>query len=548
MEKIKVSVTAFFSLFLVIGLTVVPAADGAPVVLSETGFFNTPGTSEAVAVSGNYAYVADGYLGLRIIDVSDPAAPSETGFYNTPGYSYDVAVSGNYAYVADGSKGLRIIDVTNRASPTERGYYVTPGSTSARGVVLSGSRAYVAFSNGGLQIINVGSPGSPYLEGSLETTELNSAYDVALSSLYAFVANQSKGLNMINISNPSSPIQIGNFNTSGQVNAVALYNKFACVADHSKGLRVIDVSNPSVPVETGFYDPAISKYYYDVAVLGYYAFIASDGSGSNGLRVIDLSDPASPEEAAYCDTTGDPRGVALHGKYAYLAASSSGLRIIDIAPLLTNYVYYVPYYSGFADYWTGLGIRNESTDESALVCVTVRESNGTMVRNEFLTPIPARGQNAFMVAPGTAKEGWFQLSANQPLAGVCFVARYYDPTLMFDIPFVDELSECLYLPHVAQDATWDTTLMICNPGETAAQVTLTFVQSGGTALTPLTVSVPARGSGKYEVTSLTGGTGYDKGSVEISADRGVAAFALYRNTKTPEGDSYAGIAAVKPRP
>lgn len=536
--------TIVLSFLFVFGWAAVHRADGAPLVLSETGFFNTPGTSEAVSVSGDYAYVADGYLGLRIIDVSDPAAPTETGFYNTSGYAYDVAVSGDYAYVADGSKGLRVINVSSPASPSESGFYDTPGS--ARGVALSGNLAYVADSNGGLQIINIGSPGSPYLVGSLGTP--GSAYGLAVSSLYAFVADQYQGLTIINISNPASPVKIGSLNTSGSSFATALYNQFACVADYNKGLRVIDVSNPAVPVETGFYDPAVVKYYRDVVILGQMAFVASDGSGSRGLRAIDLSDPSSPSEEGYCDTTGDPKGVTVHGKYAYLAAGASGLRIIDIAPLIVNYVYYVPYYSGFADYWTGLGIRNESAAEAANVSVVVRESNGTMIRTEFLTPVPARGQKAFMVAPGTAKEGWFQLSANQPLAGVCFVARSYDPTLMFDIPFLDELSECLYVPHVAQDATWDTTLMICNPGGAAAQVTLTFVQSGGTALAPLTVSIPARGSGKYEVTSLTGGMGYDKGSVEISADRGVAAFALYRNTKTPEGDSYAGIAAVRPRP
>jgi hypothetical protein len=213
-----------------------------------------------------------------------------------------------------------------------------------------------------------------------------------------------------------------------------------------------------------------------------------------------------------------------------------------------NYVYYVPYYTGDPDYWTGLGIRNENAEEPANVSVVVRESDGTEISTDYLTPIPARGQNAFMVAPGTAKEGWFQLNANQPLAGVCFVASYPDPTLMFDIPFLNELSKVLYMPHVAQNDVWDTTLMICNPGSAAAQVTLTFVRDSGTALTPLTVSIPARGSGRYEVTALTQGAGYAKGSVEISADRELAAFALYRNTKAPNnGYSYAGITAVKPQ-
>jgi hypothetical protein len=46
---------------------------------------------------------------LRIIDVSNPAAPSETGFFDTGENAYGVAVSGNYAYLADGDDGLYII-------------------------------------------------------------------------------------------------------------------------------------------------------------------------------------------------------------------------------------------------------------------------------------------------------------------------------------------------------------------------------------------------------------------------------------------------------
>ncbi|MEJ2567905.1 MAG: T9SS type A sorting domain-containing protein, partial [candidate division WOR-3 bacterium] len=58
----------------------------------------------------NYAYVADGYLGLRIIDISTPSSPSEVGFCFPPSYAYDVVVSGSYAYVAAGTSGLQMYE------------------------------------------------------------------------------------------------------------------------------------------------------------------------------------------------------------------------------------------------------------------------------------------------------------------------------------------------------------------------------------------------------------------------------------------------------
>ncbi len=91
------------------------------------GSYNTSGSAFGVAVSGNYAYVADHDSGLQIIDVSNASDPMRVGGYNTPNYAYGVAVSGNYAYVADKLSGLQIIDVSNASNPVPVGSYNTPG-------------------------------------------------------------------------------------------------------------------------------------------------------------------------------------------------------------------------------------------------------------------------------------------------------------------------------------------------------------------------------------------------------------------------------------
>ena len=100
----------------------------------ELGYYDTFGTAMDVAVSGDYAYVAEGRSGLRVISVAAPRHPEEVGYYDT-GYAYGVAVSGDYAYVADNESGLRVISVADPEHPEEVGYYDTPGS--ALGVALS---------------------------------------------------------------------------------------------------------------------------------------------------------------------------------------------------------------------------------------------------------------------------------------------------------------------------------------------------------------------------------------------------------------------------
>jgi hypothetical protein len=76
-----------------------------------------------LAVAGNYAYVADGYGGMRIVDVSDPTIPSE--IYWIDGYWVGaVAASGNIVVMDDLSR-ISIYDVTNPLNPTLAGYYST---------------------------------------------------------------------------------------------------------------------------------------------------------------------------------------------------------------------------------------------------------------------------------------------------------------------------------------------------------------------------------------------------------------------------------------
>jgi hypothetical protein len=102
-----------------------------------------------VAVANGYAYVADWVGGLRVVDVSDPAAPVELGSYGTQ-HAWSVAVQGNYAYVADTYDGLRVVDVSDPAAPIEAGFYDAPGA--ANDVAVAGEYVYVA-GEGGLFIL-----------------------------------------------------------------------------------------------------------------------------------------------------------------------------------------------------------------------------------------------------------------------------------------------------------------------------------------------------------------------------------------------------------
>ena len=90
------------------------------------GAVDTPGDARDVEIVGGIAYVADGPSGLRVIDVSNPAAPFEIGAFDTLGRAMDVEVVDGIAYVAN-YHDLLVIDVSDPAAPFKIGFLFPTG-------------------------------------------------------------------------------------------------------------------------------------------------------------------------------------------------------------------------------------------------------------------------------------------------------------------------------------------------------------------------------------------------------------------------------------
>ena len=165
--------------------------------LTLKGTYDTSGDALGVQVVGNYAYVADGNSGLQIVDISDPTTPTRKGTYDTDGYALGVQVVGNYAYVADGNSGLQIVDITDRANPTRKGTYDTDGN--AFGVQVVGNDAYVADGSSGLQIVDITDRANPRFKGNYDTD--GNARNVQVVGKYYYLADSDGGLQITTLYN-----------------------------------------------------------------------------------------------------------------------------------------------------------------------------------------------------------------------------------------------------------------------------------------------------------------------------------------------------------
>ena len=310
------------------GLANVPATLATPFTLTTLATTNFAGHARGLVISGQYAYVASGYAGLHVYDISDPAHPSHVG--PDPSLVWDasaVALSGHYAFVAGDT--LRSVDISSPANPVVAGS--APGTRLCYGVAVSGDVAYLAADADGLFTYNIANPTTPVSLGQINNG--GHALGVAVSGNFAYLANALDGLRIYHVANPAVPVAIGHRNEGGQAYAIALSGDFAYLANYDDGLRIYNVSNPTNPVSVGHvFD---TGYACGVVVSGHYAYVANN---HEGLRVYDVSDPAHPTSVGVAPISGGggvALAVAVAGHYAYTANELGGLVSYFAAPLAT---------------------------------------------------------------------------------------------------------------------------------------------------------------------------------------------------------------------
>ena len=150
------------------------------------------GTCATTEIVGNVLYFGNGGF-LEAADITTPGSPEKLSKILTPGIVWDVAVSGDYAYVANFSAGLRVIDISDSSNLQEVGSLKTEGT--AFGVVISGQYLYLTVGEAGLRVIDISTPETPVEAGSWDTN--GTARGLAIRGNLVFVADAEHGLIVI---------------------------------------------------------------------------------------------------------------------------------------------------------------------------------------------------------------------------------------------------------------------------------------------------------------------------------------------------------------
>jgi len=315
------------------GIKVVDISDPAAPILAAT--FQTPGHAWAIDVIGDRAYIAVRYHGLMILDITEPSSPTLLGSYDTIPNIMDIKIQGSLAYVVDGDPSdgsfLHVLDVADPFAPIRLGKVTLP--SVANNIAVADGMAYVSAWNAGLQVVDVSIPTAPVIVGAYEA--LNRTLGVTVDGDVAYVTSYYQYLQLLSIEDPTNPSLLGTVSLPDESLGVTIVDDLALVACYWHGLQIVDVSSVDEPALVG--EVRMDGNAYDVDVSGSHVYVATEGTG---LHVLEIGRGKTDLHLGGVDLYGSPKAMLIGagGSHAFAAWGSRGLRVLDVSDPMHSFL------------------------------------------------------------------------------------------------------------------------------------------------------------------------------------------------------------------
>jgi hypothetical protein len=178
---------------------VIEAANPAALTILGTLGVDDSTWAMAVRVFGTRAIAGFGTR-LRVIDLTNPAAPSIAATVDLERWITSIDIAGNLAAVATDGGGVHLVEF-GPSSLTPKGQF--QNVIRVRGVALANNHAYLAANDAGVVVVDVANPTAP-VERSRKST-IKPAYAITASGSEVFVAVGLEQFSVYNVADPTSP-------------------------------------------------------------------------------------------------------------------------------------------------------------------------------------------------------------------------------------------------------------------------------------------------------------------------------------------------------
>ncbi|GBE29664.1 LVIVD repeat protein [bacterium BMS3Bbin04] len=326
------------------------------------------GLCEDIEYNGGYVYVPDMTLGMRVIDVADPATPEEVAVWDLEA-PFRIIVEGNIAYYLDFlGPYLKTLNVMNPVNPVPLDSIEITSSSTDLELDVSGSLAVLTDPAFGLTLYDVSDPSNltvfstytdhvpeysiingDYVYVSVHNTEEMVVLDISTPSAPQFLgtvpapeeiddmeirgsmlycACDWDGFAVFSLVDPAYPTLIGTFQTPGDCETLAAQDNYLYLCANDIGLVVYNVANPFNPIEVATCPAGGNIRFYEIKVEGGTAY----ASGSNPkVTIFDISVPSSPSIESTIGEGAFLLAIDVHGDYAYFADQLGSFYVADVS-------------------------------------------------------------------------------------------------------------------------------------------------------------------------------------------------------------------------
>ncbi len=346
-----------------------------PATPKEVGKIEIEQGVNSVVIKDNimYAITIDNFFpddsldGLLSIDISTITSPKIVASVKTSGQPKAFVIEGNYAYIADGEKGLKVVNIADSESPELLSNL--GGLGEVRDIVIKGDNVYTWTKNG-MNVVNISKPSEPMLIGGLSfSSNWWLGYrTIQLLGDDLILGTESK-ISVVDISEPSLPkwkghiFVVGNslyvkddvIYTAGDsglsvIDSTAIANSDLTSLVPAKATRsikidkgylyatnqttsyeffeAIDISSPNTPLFIGDFDFKAYEFDWNQPidswdVDGNNVFIVNNAlaedeiSWLSTVRMLDITEPSSPELLTTLDLNGDVYSIEVKENIVY---------------------------------------------------------------------------------------------------------------------------------------------------------------------------------------------------------------------------------------
>ncbi len=287
---------------------------------------HTYGDANDVIVDANYAYIAQGEVGLAIFDISNPKSPTlvTNQSVGLKGYSTKLIKKNDMLYIAAGGSGFNMVNISDINN-----LQVSDQDVNGKlvNIHLMGDYLINSLSETGILIANVESPIYIDYRGSTHTDGFVKGLTTTADQSKMFVATGEMGLSLYDISTFDDGYGVfpllNSVNLPGYAESVVLdeSKQVAYIACGNAGLQVVDYSDNNNLKIIGSYDTA--GYVKEILFENDKIYLTA-----SGLQIFDVSSPSNPKILGIIDTEY-ALGVTVDANYIYVADKEEGLIVIE---------------------------------------------------------------------------------------------------------------------------------------------------------------------------------------------------------------------------